>query len=223
MALVILLTSCISFGYASQPNNDETDALLSLSDYKQKLWDEGYPVFTTEQFLSIAKVFKFIFRIATGRIFYAEEYTGVEVDDLVTEACNYVYENSGLDIVSWAVENVLKDIYLDNFPRIMIESYGTFPGYWSMVSIDDYDKAMETVFYGSDKAEYTLLIDKIETYRNSVQLTFEATVESQKEKGIEFSNIVKYGLQTIPIAKISDVLSDATVTVNESGFGATVT
>ena len=172
-------------------------------------------LFTGELFLHPDGINRYVYDIDLEIDMYLKEFIQAFVTLL-----NKTY---GLDIVSWAVENVLKDIYLDIFPRIMIESYGTFPGYWSMVSIDDFDKAMETVFYGSDTDEYSELIKKIETYRNTVQLTFEETVESQKEKGIEFSNIVKYGLQTVPITKNSDVLSDATVTVAESGFGATAT
>ena len=127
----------------------------------------------------------------------------------------------GLDIASWAVNNVMKDIYLDIIPRVVVESYGTFPAYWSMVSIGDYEKAMETVFYGSDISEYSKLIEKVEYYRNNVQLKFKENVKAQAERGIEYSNIVKYGKQTIPITENGDDLSDALVTVNESSFGAT--
>ena len=90
-----------------------------------------------------------------------------------------------------------------------------------MVSIGDYEKAMETVFYGADKSEYAGLIEKIEYYRNNVQLKFEDLVKAQEEKGIEFSNIVKYGFQSIPIKADSESLSDQIVTVYESSFGAT--
>lgn len=127
----------------------------------------------------------------------------------------------GLDITCWAINNVVKDIYLDIFPEVMISGFGTFPSYWSMVSLEDYDRAMETVFYGSDLNEYAGLIEKVEYYHDNVRLNFEETTKAQMEKGIEFSNIVKYGIQTIPVTKNSDELSDRTVTVRESSFGAT--
>lgn len=172
-------------------------------------------LFTGELFLHPDGINRYMYDIDLGTDLYVTEF----IQAFVT-LMNKTY---GLDIVSWAVENVMKDIYLDIFPRLLIESYASFPGYWSMVSIDDFDKAMETIFYGSDRAEYAGLIEKIEEYRNTVQLTFEDTVKAQKQNGIEFSNIVKYGMQSVPITKNSDDLSDATVTVKESSFGATAT
>lgn len=172
-------------------------------------------LFTGELYLHPDGIDRYVYDIDLNMETYIEEFVQAFVTLL-----NKTY---GLDILSWAVDNVLQDIYLDIFPRILIESYGTFPSYWSMVSVDDFDKATETVFYGADLDEYSGLIDKINEYRNTVQLPFAETVKTQSEKGIEFSNIVKYGLQTVPITKNSDDLSDATVTVKESSFGATTT
>ncbi|MBQ3006688.1 MAG: hypothetical protein IJD78_03905 [Clostridia bacterium] len=126
----------------------------------------------------------------------------------------------GLDITCWAINNVMEDIYLDIIPRVIAESYGTFPAYWGMVRIEDYEKAMETVFYGSDISEYSKLIEKIEYFRNNVQLTFEDDVKKHRESGIEFSNIVKYGYQSIPVTEEGDALSDALCSVEKSSFGA---
>lgn len=160
------------------------------------------------------------------RFMYDLDNLGIEIESTVfaflqafVTLANKTY---GLDIATWAVNNVMEDIYIDIFPEIMVSSYGTFPSYWSMVSIGDYDRAMETVFFGSDLAEYARLIEKIEYYHNNVQLKFGQTSTLQAKRGIEFSNIVKYGMQSIPVTYNSDVLSDGLVTVNESSFGATV-
>ena len=172
-------------------------------------------LFTGELYLHPDGISRYVYDIEISSETYIQEFIQASVTLL-----NKTY---GLDIVSWAVENVMKDIYLDIFPRIMRESYGSFPSYWSMVSIDDFDKAMETVFYGVDREDYAGLIDKIYEYRNNVQLTFADEMKRHTENGIEFSNIVKYGLQSVPVTKNSDELSDATVTVRESGFGVTAT
>ena len=165
MTIVIIITSCISLGYASQPNNDESDALFSLSDYKQKLWDEGYPVFTTEQFLSIAKVFKLFFRIISGRIFYAEEYTTVEVDEFVTAACDYVYLNSGLDIVS--ILTSVPDI--SNLPEFTTKVFNIDPVEFRRQMYekrDQYDDEGNDVMSGicNFLGAYMSIIDKIEVF-----------------------------------------------------------
>ncbi len=173
-----------------------------------------------------------ISKLFTGEMFIhpdgLERYiydTELEVEtyvmDLIRSCVTLMNKTYGLDIVSWAVENVMKDIYLDIFPRILIESYGSTPGYWSMVNVDDYEKAKETVFYGADLEKYAGLIEKIEDYRNNVQIPFAENVQKQIDAGIEVSNIVKYGLQSVPLTKSSDELADGTVTVYESSFGAT--
>ncbi|MBR3779943.1 MAG: hypothetical protein IKK63_01920 [Clostridia bacterium] len=170
-------------------------------------------MFTGELFLHADGIERFIYDTDLG----LEEYLTDLIESLVT-LMNKTY---GLDIACWAVNNVVQDIYLDIFPRIVGESYGTFPAYWSMVSLEDYDRAMETMFYGKDISEYAELISKIENYHNNVRLTFEDDVKAFEEKGIEFSNIVKYGYQSIPVTENSNELSDQLVTVRESSFGAT--
>lgn len=172
-------------------------------------------VFTGELYLHSDGIGRYVYDINLG----LESY----IEDFIKASVTLLNKTYGLDIISWAVDNVLEDIYLDIFPRILIESYGTFPSYWSMVSIEDFDKAMETVFYGVDKSEYAGLIDKIYEYRNTVQLPFADTLKEQTARGIEYSNIVKYGVQSIPLTKDSDILSDDTVSVKDSSFGATVT
>lgn len=160
-----------------------------------------------------------------SRFAYEVENLGVAIDEVYIELIYAIVtllsETYGMDIVEWAINNVLKDIYLDIFPEFMRASYGTYPSYWSMVSLGDYDKAMETVFYGVDKSEYAGLINKVENYRNNVQIKFGQRTLQQRDRGIEFSNIVKYGIQSIPVTENSDELSDGFCTVNESSFGAT--
>lgn len=159
------------------------------------------------------------------RFMYDLDNLGFEIGDVLLEFLQafvaLLNDTYGLDIATWAVNNVLKDIYIDIFPEIIRSSYGTFPSYWSMVSIGDYNRAMETVFYGADLNEYSRLIEKIEYYHNNVQLKFGQISRAQAARGIEFSNIVKYGMQSIPVTDESDGLSDGLCSVNESGFGAT--
>lgn len=170
--------------------------------------------FTGELYLHADGIERFIYDYDLG----LDDYYSELLQSFVT-LFNKTY---GLDIACWAVNNVVEDIYLDIFPEILRAGFGTFPSYWSMVSLEDYDRAMETVFYGTDKNEYSGLIDKIEYYHDNVQLKFEETTKAQIEQGISFANIVKYGIQTIPVTPNSDELSDRTVTTRESSFGATV-
>lgn len=175
--------------------------------------DQCSKAFTGELYLDADSIERFAYDYDLG---LGEYYT-----ELVTSLVTLMNTTYSLDIACWAVNNVVEDIYLDIFPEILINSFGTFPAYWSMVSADDYDRAMDTVFYGSDINEYKGLIDKIENYRTVVLDNFEKTSSNLAEKGVEFSNIVKYGIQLLPLTDNSSQLADGTVTVKESSFGAT--
>lgn len=146
---------------------------------------------------------------------------GETYSELIKSLVTLMNKTYSLDITCWAVNNVVEDIYLDIFPEILINSFATFPSYWSMVSIEDYDRAKETVFYGSDINDYSGLMEKVEDYRNNVQLKLGDISADHVQRGIEYSNIVKYGIQLLPFTENSDELADRTVTVRESSFGAT--
>lgn len=100
IAMITAFSPCISSVAVNSENQCFDTDIVSLNEYRQKIRDDGYPVFTTDQFLTITNVFKWIFRIISGRFLYSDEYLDVDVDELVTEACNYVYSNCGLDIVA---------------------------------------------------------------------------------------------------------------------------
>lgn len=108
MALIIGLSVSVSTFAVSTDIQTSRPQAMTMSEYKQKLWQEGFPVFTTEQFLKIYGVISKAFNIITGRVLYADEHMNVTVDEFVTATCDHVYANSGLDIVS----------ILKNFPNI---------------------------------------------------------------------------------------------------------
>ncbi len=126
----------------------------------------------------------------------------------------------GLEIACWSVNNVYEKIYLDIMPRLMIDTFGTFPGFWSMVSDEDYNKAKETVFMGGNMEKYADLIDIIDNYHYNIQVKSAEHLLSYAERGIEVSNIVKYGYQTVPITENADILSDDVCDVRSASMGA---
>ena len=127
----------------------------------------------------------------------------------------------GLDIASYSFNNVVSKIYLKIFPRILIESFGTCPAFWSMVTDEDFAKAKETVFYGQDQETYAELIEKIDHYHDSVQLQAKQILKAADMDGVPVHSVSKYGLQSIPVTDHADELSDGIVFVRDSSFGAT--
>ncbi len=202
-----------------------------MSAYMQKY--DGQYVRETIHYASAVNGASFMSKIFTGEELYLhadgiERFLydfdlgiGKELTEILRSFVTMLNKTYGLDIACWAVNNVYKDIYLDIIPRILIESYASFPSYWSMICPEDYEKAKETIYYGSDLEEYSIFIQKTDRYFNDVQLNFEKTSKKHSERGIEISNIVKYGTQDVPITKESDELSDFLCLVKDASFGAT--
>ena len=140
--------------------------------------------------------------------------------ELITAFVNAANGIYGLDLACWAVNNVWENIYLDIMPQILIDSFGTFPGYWSMVSDEDYIRAKENVFHNAD-GKWDSFIEIIDSYHYNVQTKAPELLKNYTERGIYVSNITKYGYQTIPLTAPSDVLSDGYCTVAQASMGAT--
>jgi len=148
---------------------------------------------------------------------FEEDYLQQLIESLVT-LLNKTY---GLDIACWAVNNVYKDIYLNIIPPIMSQTFATYPGYWSMVTEGDFEKAKEVVFYDAEPGEYDGLIDKIDNYHVNTRLKMDDKYIELSKQGVEFSNVAKYGYQIIPVSTENHVVSDGTCEISQSSMGAT--
>ena len=131
-------------------------------------------------------------------------------------------ETYGLDLALWSVNNVLPKVKYDIFPRILRDTYGSFPSYWAMVGEEYYEEAKELVFYGADMEAYADFIELIDSYHYNVQIPAEEIVKKQyEEDGVEYYNITKYGMQAMPVTANDDVISDRYVDVTGASLGAT--
>lgn len=159
---------------------------------------------------------------AVERYVYDSSITPNEVYDELIKAFVSVFKSVyGIDLACWAFNNVWQDIYIDILPQILIETFGTFPGYWSMVSDEDYIRAKKNVFHNQDMTEWAKLIKKIDNYHYNVQVKAPEFFKKFTEKGITVSNITKYGFQTVPLFDPPDLLADGVCSVYDASMGAT--
>ncbi|MCQ2481005.1 MAG: hypothetical protein MJ121_02685 [Clostridia bacterium] len=125
----------------------------------------------------------------------------------------------GLDLALWTVENVYEQVYMDVVPEAMINSYGSFPGYWTMVADKFYEKGKQNVF-GSDP-KYAKMIEKIDDYHYNVGVHTEEILKNAQANGVEIYNIVKYGKAMAPVVEDYNQQSDMICTVADASWGAT--
>lgn len=99
--IAVILSVIIAFGAtfsvsASQRNDG---GMMSISDYKAMIWEEGIPVITTDGLLNILNTVSSVTSFLRGEGYQPGARLDMKVDDFVTERCNAVYKSGGLDIV----------------------------------------------------------------------------------------------------------------------------
>ena len=157
--------------------------------------------------------------------YFMDENNLIEDDataDLVLALVEIFNQASVLGFTGEMLGKLIDEIKYDLFPALLMDSYGTMPSYWSMVSPDRYEDAINFVFPDAEsKAKYAKLIEKTEEYYKEVQLNFEETTAYLKGKGINFNFFVKYNFPDIPIYAGATQQGDGTTSVYKQSFGAT--
>ena len=105
-------------------------------------------------------------------------------------------------------------------------TFFTWPGYWALVTPEDYEDALTGVFGPEGSAErvkYAKLIEKIEYYQMNVTREMETLLKNAEKDGVKIGIIAKYGYQIAPVIESKDMVADQYVTVEKASFGATTT
>lgn len=125
--------------------------------------------------------------------------------------------------VKWALNEVNRVYQLiagDITPRLLRESYATFPGYWAMVEDEDFEDAKALIF-GGEEVQWAELIKKIDNFHYNIFLKSDEILKKAEEAGVHIYNIEKYGIQEIPVVKPANVVSDRVVELSKCTKGAT--
>lgn len=118
------------------------------------------------------------------------------------------------------VQSVYNQISADVVPRLLLATYATMPGYWSMVDDEHYEEAKRLVF-GNNTSEYAKLIQKIDNYHYNVMNAFDSTMKKLQREGVKIAVIAKYNTALPPIFQSSEKQSDGTIELSNLSFGAT--
>lgn len=117
LALVIGASVCFcgNVSAAEEPKN--------LIEYKQMLDKEGYPALTTEQFMGAVKKINTAYRTLTGRGDIPQEHFNFVADEILTELCGYMAEETGLDLMMMLTR--LPET--NGFPEFVTETFDIDP------------------------------------------------------------------------------------------------
>lgn len=154
-------------------------------------------------------------------VYDLELATDSTMNELIQSFVTVLNKTYGLDLAMWSINNVYPNIYLNIVPRLLRDTYASFPAYWSMVGHEDYEKAKATVFHGVDTENYKTFIEKIDNYHYNVQVKIPELWSDFEDRGIQMANVTKYGFQTIPVVEDADSLGEDFCTVTAASMGAT--
>ena len=146
-------------------------------------------------------------------------------DELTNELVNALLEFTGdtvlLDLTAFSVNVLLLKLYSEVIAPLVRETYGTFPGFWAMVSKEDYPAARKGIFKGCEEA-YAGLIEKIEHYDRDVRQHLDELLLGAKEAGVKVAVFAYYGdFQCPPLTENANELSDNTLILKNTSLGAT--
>lgn len=149
---------------------------------------------------------------------------GEDLMDLVNAVITILNKTYGLDFICNLFNKTYNDIYMDIIPRLVGETYGTMPGYWSMVNDVDncYEEAKRVLLYSRGYTDDSIMVKRIDDYHYNVQQkTDELFKRMETEKNIHITHIVKYGFVPHFFLKNCNMLNDSTCTVTATSYGAT--
>lgn len=150
--------------------------------------------------------------------FIAEDQA--EYDNMTRVTVALLNQMKTLGIATKTINKIYKKIYKNVIPEALLGTYATCPGYWSMVANEDYRDAMNLIFAGKEE-EYSVLIDKLETYDKLVRTQTSNILTAMHNDGVKLCNVVKYGFQLQPFTVSYDAQSDDKISVYHQSYGAT--
>ena len=122
------------------------------------------------------------------------------------------------------MDKLYDKLYEGLVPELVLATYGTWPGYWTMVTADHYASTRDFIFGhpGSEKYEkYKGLIAKLDHYDAAVRQRIPALLQQAKADGHPVAISVYYGEQMPPILESADEQGDVWTTVRYASLGAT--
>lgn len=153
-----------------------------------------------------------------------ERYAKTDMDDDFSDLMKFVIKlvtltgtfKMGTQTVSSIYRNVAKTLY----PRIVLATYGTCPGYWAMVRDDCYEEAKQVVFK-NNTAKYAKLIAKIDNYHTKVFQRLPTILKKYQKQGLKIANISKYNKALPPLFVNCLKQADNMVELETASMGAT--
>lgn len=152
--------------------------------------------------------------------FSGGKYSENEMYAILKAAVTVLAKTGIIDNAAYWAERAYHQMSAELMPRILMSSYGTFPGFWSMVG-DEYFEAAKKLNFTGKEDRYKNLIEKIDDYHENTYAHTEELMKRAQLDGALIHVITKYGLEAAPLNKdFSNMQSDDMLSTYSSSYGA---
>lgn len=110
-------------------------------------------------------------------------------------------------------------------PELCLATFGTWPGYWTLVTKEHYAETKQFIFGkpGSERYEkYAGLIQKLDNWDKQVRQRIPALLQGAMDNGAKLGITVRYGFQFPPVLQSGNLNGDVWVSAKNASLGATV-
>ena len=152
---------------------------------------------------------------------------GIAIEDdllseILTKSLALLVDTYSLDGATVMLSPVIQKFYQESFTKIIMASYGTMPGIWSLVNAESYARAKKYIFAGIED-EYAGLIEKLDNYDAKVRQRADEILLDAAENGVNIQFIGKYGdFPMKPVSESARFQNDNTLILSNAARGATV-
>ncbi len=134
-----------------------------------------------------------------------------------------LYASGLMESVLTPAEKVARQLADDGlFTRFMQQYLGRIPGFWGLVSAEDYPAARNFVFPTAEsQAEYAVLLERLDRFYNEVSSKVDEIMTEAKEATGKIGVICGYGEVIVPVTKDNTRQSDSVILTEDESNGAT--
>lgn len=154
--------------------------------------------------------------------FIAENMRGNSSTEAIYKIIEMLYAVGAFEPIVDYVDNLTQELINHGFNESVLNNLATIPGFYSLMSQEQYAAAKAFVFDTPEKQEkYAQIIAKSDYYHESVQANGENIIKALLNDGINTAIIAEYGFTMIPLTSDNDRMTDGTIMTAAESFGAT--
>lgn len=146
----------------------------------------------------------------------SEEFT----DQMILRTVEILNTTHGMELPLFMVERVYQNVYEKVIPGILLECFSSMPGYWTLIG-DEYYEDAKALNFGGQEEKYAVMIRKIDDFHYNILNRGSEIIENAVAGGVNVFNLVKYGVQMMPITENSDEQADFFISLKSASHGAT--